>query len=256
MSAGQTVPGTDALEGEEALWRAFKTGGSQAAREKLFEMHAQLARGIASRHYRERTRGDLELADLYQHAFAGLLEALDRFDPGRQVPFRPFAAHRISGSILDGLAKTSEIREQISWRHRMRRERLRSLAERQNDDDGKLQPIEELAELALGLALGFILEDSGMMQDRDAERDPFRAANAAYESVAWNETVDQLRRELDRLPEREQTILRQHYEGGMDFDRLAALLSLSKGRVSQLHRAALTLLRKRLKERGHFRMIR
>jgi flagellar biosynthesis protein FlhA len=59
-----------------------------------------------------------------------------------------------------------------------------------------------------------------------------------------------------QMPEREQTILRQHYVNSISFDQLAALLAISKGRVSQLHRAALSLLRKRLREHGHFRMIR
>ena len=37
-------------------------------------------------------------------------------------------------------------------------------------------------------------------------------------------------------------------------EALAALLAISKGRVSQLHRAALLLLKKRMRERGHFRL--
>jgi len=50
--------------------------------------------------------------------------------------------------------------------------------------------------------------------------------------------------------------LQEHYIHGVAFEQLASLLDLSKGRVSQLHRAALLLLRKRLREHGHFRMVR
>ena len=238
---------------EEADWLAFKSQGSLEARERLFSLHADFARAIASRHHRERSRGDIEIAELHQYAYAGLLEALDRFDPGHGAPFRPFAAPRISGSIMDGIPHLSEVLEQVSWRRRVRRERLRSLADGGSQESS---PIEKLAELALGLALGFMLEGTGLFSAGDAEQAASAPAETAYDSLAWKEIVGQLRAELDCLPEREQAILRQHYLHGVSFDQLASLLAVSKARVSQLHRSALLLLRKRMRERGHFRMIR
>lgn len=238
---------------EPALWSAFKDAGSADARERLFALHSGFARSIARRHHREQSRGDIELAELYQFAYAGLLEAIDRFDPKQNTPFRPFAAHRISGSILDGIPRLSEVREQISWGRRMRRERLRSLSEGEAQDGASA--IERLAELALGLALGFMLEGTGLFCPDDEEQARPKS-DSAYDSLAWKEIVTHLQAEMEALPERERTILKQHYVNGLSFDRLAELLRISKGRVSQLHRAALMLLRKRMRDHGHFRMIR
>lgn len=238
--------------GEAELWRVMKEQGSSAARESLFTRHADFARNIARRHHREQSWGDIDVTDLYQHAYAGLLEALDRFDPALGTPFRAFAAHRISGSIRDGIARMSEMREQISWRRRIRRERIQSLSEGE-PGAAKSSAIEQLAELALGLALGFMLEGTGLYAEVDADSLP---AHSAYDSLAWKEALVHLHRELSSLPDREQTILREHYLNGVNFEQLAILLSVSKGRVSQLHRAALAVLRKRLREQGHFRMIR
>jgi RNA polymerase sigma factor for flagellar operon FliA len=236
------------------LWADFKSRGSKPARERLFLRFMTFARAIARRHYRERSWGDLELADMNQHAYTGLLEALDRFDPALGVPFRAFAAHRISGSIRDGIGRTNELREQLSWRRRVRRERLQSLSEQVPE---AAAPIEKLAEIAAGLALGFMLEGTHLFVEEDASAGRGSAiAATAYDSAVWSETVSRLHEELSALPERERTILRQHYAGGLNFDQLASLLSISKGRVSQLHRAALALLRKRLRERGHVRMLR
>jgi RNA polymerase sigma factor for flagellar operon FliA len=257
MRGGNSVevgPGVAATPEEAVLWRAFKQHGSRAARERLFSSYADFARSIARRHHRERSRGDIEVSELYQYAYAGLLEALDRFDPSLGVPFRPFAAHRISGSILDGIPRLSEVLEQVSWRYRVRRERLRSLAGDKPQDG--ISPVEQLAELALGLALGFMLEGTGLFNEGDAEDAASRPVETAYDSLAWKETLAQLKTELEALPEREAIILRRHYLDDVPFDQLAALLSISKPRVSQLHRAALLLLRKRMRERGHFRMIR
>ncbi len=242
MTIDQTWP--DALEsssqggGEAALWAAFKVDGSMAARQELFERHLQFAKKIARRR-RALSAADIELQDLYQLAFAGLLEALDGFDPSAGAPFRSYAAKRVSGSILDGIASMSELREQISFRNRVQRERARSLASGSSD---KASPMDALTELVVGLALGFMLEDAGLAA---SSRQP-EAQTTGYESLAWKETVRRLLSELSTLPQREQTIIRRHYLDGVSFERIAELLQLSKARVSQIHRSALVLLRKRL----------
>lgn len=251
---GRFATSADTLraDAETVLWRAFKDEDSVAAREQLFALHAPFARSLARRHYRERSFGDVDIADLRQLAYEGLLEALDRFDPLREVPFRGFAAHRIRGSILNGIARMNELREQLSWRHRLRRERTRSLM---TSDDAVAMSTSDtmaaLAELAVSLALGFMLEGTGMMTSAEGGRLPL---GTAYDSAAWKEISNRLLAELASLPEREQIILRRHYIEDVSFEHLARLLDLSKARVSQLHRSALAVLRRRMAARGHFRM--
>jgi RNA polymerase sigma factor for flagellar operon FliA len=129
---------------------------------------------------------------------------------------------------------------------------LRSLTEDQGDHAVSSTAVERLTELTMGLALGFMLEDTGLLI-REGDDAP---GKTAYESVAWQETVAQLRLELADLPEREQTILRQHYIDGVGFDELASLLKMTRSRISQLHRSALIVLRKRMRSRNHFRVVR
>ena len=115
---------THPLVGEDddiVLWRELHGSRSVKAREALFAQHLPFARSIALRHFRERARGELELTDFQQLACAGLLDALDRFDPERGIPFRGYAGRRISGSILSGIARMSEARDQASRRARTRR---------------------------------------------------------------------------------------------------------------------------------------
>lgn len=250
-SLSETLP-ADAEEA--ALWNAFRREGSLAARERLFSHYSAFARNIARRHYREQSGGDIELADLIQLAFAGLLEALDKYDPARGAPFRPFAAHRISGSIRDGIVKMSELREQIAWRRRVQRERLRSLAESDASKGSTSEATAAMADIAVGLALGFMLEGTGLFDPHETEHDVKSRDATAYDSLAWKEMVTLLQAAVDTLPEREQIILRRHYIDGVGFDQLAQLLHITKGRVSQLHRSALLLLKKRMRERGHFRL--
>ena len=50
------------------------------------------------------------------------------------------------------------------------------------------------------------------------------------------------------------TWVRHHYMDGMSFDQIGALLGVTKGRISQLHRAAINLLRSRMINRDDFKL--
>lgn len=220
----------------------------QDLREALFAEHIDFAKRLAARQRRRYGAADIELEDLFQLAAAGLLEAIDRFDPERGVPFRAYASRRITGSILNGLAKSNEMREQISFRNRVRSERLRSLSPTAQADPDAVDAITALADMAVGLALGFLMEAGGLVASADT---PDPRPNA-YDSLAWKELLRRLSAEVEALGERERLIIRGHYFQGLDFERLALLLGVSKGRVSQLHRTALVKLAKGMSSQPKF----
>lgn len=248
------TPVVSSADDEATLWAAFVTGKSSSARSRLFTLHAPFARRIAKRHFLGRKGGDIEYPDLCQLAYAGLLEAIDRFDPAKGAPFRGYAARRITGSVLDGVSKTSEMRQQASYRNRVRYERARSLMA----GDGAASEQAPLAEamrlfeeLTIGLALGFMLDGTGLYQ---SEEGPDLRETGAYESLAWGDSVRQLTDAVESLPEREQAVIRGHYLEDLDFAQVAALLGVGKARISQLHRSGIALLKKRLAAQPDFRL--
>ncbi len=219
-------------EVEASLWRRLRFEDEGDCRELLFDHHVALAKAIARREYRRWPRQGLERTDFEQMAMSGLLEAIDRFNPLLGAPFSAFAKHRIRGAIADGIAKSSESAAQYNYRRRLEQERLQSLSEELSA--APADPIADLAEVAVGLAIGLIAE---------------RAAAAAinpYESGAWRKVEDRLMAEVELLPKVQRSVMIQHYKHGMQFNDIAALLNLSKGRISQIHRAAITHLRNRL----------
>jgi len=239
-------------EEEAALWAAMGGPDREAARHRLFELHADFAHRLARRQFRLRTRGDVEFADLLQFAHAGLLEAIDRFELERGAKFRAYASHRILGSIADGIAQSTEVRSQLSARARARRERVRSLVPDEVDSLSAADALEALIELAMGVAVGVMLDGTALFVDEGVAPASARQPSA-FDSARWRELTDRLGREVAALPERERRILEYHYgERALAFDTIAGLLEISKGRVSQIHRAALVMLRKRLAQRGHF----
>lgn len=224
---------------EASLWRRLRFERELRCREQIFTRYRNLARALAHRHLRTRPRNGVEIGDMEQFAYEGLLQAIDRFDPLRGVPFGAFARRRISGCIADGAIRMSDADAQYGHRRRVERERARSL---HSASPAEADPLRALADLASGLAIGLMLEGTGTVAPADgADHRP-----NAYESLAWRQLQALLAREIARLPERESMIIRQHYENGVSFTHIAQLLGLSKGRVSQLHASALARLKARI----------
>ena len=71
-------------------------------REQLVLKHYPMARAIACRIY-QRLPKTIDLDDLISAGVTGLLEAIDRYDPERAVPFETYAKHRIHGAVVDTL---------------------------------------------------------------------------------------------------------------------------------------------------------
>lgn len=248
-AASATVLADAAMpEEERELWEACRAG-SPEARQALFSRFMPVARRIAWRFKRDHAATPVEIAELLQLASVGLLEAIDRFKPELGVPFRFYSTRRIAGAIAEGIGKLSEVNQQITTRRRMERERLRSIRERGEEPQSLDDKLKLIGEIAAELAVGIMLEDSVMyLAD---ERDP---AQDAYETLAWKQAMRHLLQTLDGLPERDRMIVRLHYLEGVPFEQIARLLDLSKGRISQLHKQAIALLRQRLSDMGKFRL--
>lgn len=223
---------------EASLWRRLRHGAEQACRIALFERYIGLARAVARGERRRRPAYGLDKPDFEQLAFSGLLEAIDRFDPLLGPPFAAYARPRIRGAISDGIAHSSEASAAYSARQRIEVDRLRSLASGKNDTEQNY--LQQLAELAYGLAIGLIAERSGRLDDAGARLDP-------YEGLAWRELTLNLSHEIARLAPAERSVIEQHYFNGVAFSEIARMMGLSKGRVSQLHRSALLRVREGLK---------
>lgn len=228
----------DPLRVEASLWRRLRFEDEAGCREALFNRYYIVAREIGRRLFRQRASRRIERGDFEQFAAEGLLQAIDRFDPLLGVPFCAYARRRISGQVTSGVASMSEVDAQLSHTRRVERERIRSLG-----TDASADAVQTLSEVVAGLAIGLMMVASGLVLETDAAD----SAPDALDSLAWRQMQRRLGDELARLPEAEATVVRQHYEHGLSFAQVAHLLGLSRGRISQLHRAALDRLRKRIR---------
>ena len=161
---------------------ALARAGDAAARDRLVLHYLPFARTLAAVHYRGRIHADAEFDDYLQLARLGLMESVDRYEPERGAQFKTYVAHRIRGALLNGLEKATEKSQQIAARKRLQAERLESVKSAALDaaashpsDEGRATVrgtaarsrqstlLAYLAEVGIGIALGVMLEDTGMV---------------------------------------------------------------------------------------------
>ncbi|HSV35322.1 MAG TPA: sigma-70 family RNA polymerase sigma factor [Ramlibacter sp.] len=241
-------PGAD----EASLWERWRKNADDQARALLLEMHLPYARVVAASYYRKRFHDEIEFDDYLQLASLGLIEALGRFDPSGGAQFRTFAARRMHGSILDGLAHLTEKQQQIAARQRMEVQRqeavrdaaleLASAAHAGKTGRPQDQLLHYVAEAGLAFALAWILDGTGMVRAVEgAESLPF------YRSNELRELRQRIIDLVNGLPAQEKRVIQGHYFHEHTFEDVAGMLGVSRSRVSQLHRLALGRLRETLR---------
>src|ERR671919_496463 len=84
------------------LWRRCKVDGDERARERLVVAYSPLVKYVAGR-MASSLPSHVEESDLISYGLLGLIGAIERFDPEREIKFETFAVSRIKGSIIDEL---------------------------------------------------------------------------------------------------------------------------------------------------------
>lgn len=237
---------------ERELWARFRASGDPVLRQQLIAHHLDYARIVAATYYARRTHNEIEFDEYHQLASLALVESIDRYDPDKGAQFRTFASRRMHGAILDGIERLTEKQQQIAVRQRLRKERLESVVThaRTADDAARAEDpahpehlFRYLAEIGIGIALGCLLEDTGMVATDEGVA---TSASLAYQRLEVKQLRQRLHELVRDLPAQEHTVITSHYLHEHSFEEIAARLELTKSRISQIHRRGLQLLRDRL----------
>jgi len=222
-----------------ADWFAFRRDADMNARARIIEGFLPFARMLAAKLFAKRTYAELEYQDYLQYATIGLVESVDRFDPNCGVKFETFSSPRITGAILNGIETLGEKQQQVSARKRALAPRVNSIKAGVSMDYKSPEALfSRLAEVAIGLAIGFVLEDSGMYQ---ADIEPAYPDNT-YQRIELRQLQKRIVSLVNLLPRNERSVITYHYLQHLPFGEIAAILGVTKGRVSQIHKEALQKL--------------
>jgi len=203
---------------DSALLWAQCRGGDAAARCALIERYsplaARVARGMNVPVGAVAGRDDLESA-----ARIGLIDAVDRFQPERGVPFEGYATVRIRGAVLDEVRRVDELG---------RADRRRQRRAAAQGEEGTYLGTVSLDELIDGGYRG------GAAQDEVAER-------YDAEDLLWR-----VRSAMACLPKRQHEVLERYYGDALTLREAGLRMGISEARACQLHGRAIQNLRREL----------
>src|SRR3954449_10847302 len=127
------------------LWRRYKANGDPHARERLVVAYSPLVKYVSGR-MASGLPAHVEESDLISYGLVGLINAIERFDLGREVKFETYAITRIKGAIIDELRS-------LDWVPRSVRQRARDIERANAKLEHRLQraPTDEEMAAELGL---------------------------------------------------------------------------------------------------------
>ncbi|HEX2678336.1 MAG TPA: sigma-70 family RNA polymerase sigma factor [Polyangiales bacterium] len=209
--------------------------------EQFVREYDGFVRGVAT-HTRAQLALDTPIEDLVAFGFQGLLDARRRFDSSKGVPFRSFAYYRVRGAMLDGVRAMARLPRRAYARLRAA-EAVDQLGEATAESLAGQRPSPEFALRAVDAVLGRVAAAYTVAVTAE---DSEAGAGSPEEALLREERLRHMHGALERLPEREQRMIRGHYFEGRRFDDVAAELGISKSWASRVHAHALDLLRKAL----------
>src|SRR5256885_9310227 len=249
-----------AREDMQSLWLEYRRSADPGLRDRLILTYAPLVKYVAGR-VGSGLPAHVDEGDLVQYGLLGLISAIERYDPERDVKFETYAIARIKGSIIDELRA-------MDWVPRSVRSRARDIERAIAELESKLgrAPTDEEISGKLGLsedelngALTEISRSSIAALDElwtvsasggdqvalidtiedESEPDPQGA-------LAETEMKEAVADAIARLPEREKLVITLYYYEELTLREIGQVLGVTESRVSQLHTKPILRLQQRL----------
>ena len=244
-STGELAKRATLSETELERIQRYKASGDRNLRDRILQDAKGIAVGLAQRF---RDRG-VELDDLIQVAQIGLLQALDRFDPERGVPFITFATPTVLGELRKHFRTAWSVHMPRSLQEAS--QRLGPAVSELHHELGRSPTMNEIA-LRIGVTQEQVIE---AMEATSAYRarsldapapgavgsalhSTMAAADsdAPFDEIDARETVARL---LPILSERMREIVRLRFFEGLSQGEIAETIGISQMHVSRLLRSAL-----------------
>ncbi len=237
---------------KEMLWQQYQEKPSPELREQIIIEYAPLVRLVAGR-MSMYLGYNVEYDDLVSYGVFGLIDAIDKFDLGKDVKFETYASLRIRGSILDQIRKMDWIPRTVRQKQRRIDEAIKKI----EMETGKNATDEQIAkELGVSdleftewqsqlkvtnvVSLNEFVEQ-GLEPAMDARR------NSQFiqpeDAVAEEELKIMLEDAMDSLTEREKKVILLYYYEELTLKEISKVLEVSESRVSQLHTKALSKMK-------------
>jgi RNA polymerase sigma factor for flagellar operon FliA len=252
-----TAPGTYTEKG-----RISWTGLTMEEKSQYVEQYAPLIKYLADR-LAARLPDHINRDDLVSAGVLGLIDAVDKFDPGRAIMFKTYAEFRVKGAMLDELRSLDwvprSIRKKASQMDRLWQRLEGELGRPPTDEEAAealevsvpeyLKMLDEVRTInILDLDAFKAVDKTGARESRDIY-DILADENAldALTALSQSEMRDVLGRAIEDLAEKERLVITLYYHEELTMKEIGLALGYTESRISQLHTKSLLRLRTKLR---------
>ncbi len=244
------------------LWLQYKATSDPHLRQRLILQYAPLVKYVVGR-MAIGLPNILDSDDIISHATIGLIDAIERFDPGRGLKFESYAIARIRGSVIDVVRRLGTYPRGTRRKMKEIEAAIAALQER----NGRTPSDEQVAEY-LGISIetygknlvessvsvipldGALRasEDEGFLSLSDVVEDTKSPSPIA--EAEKSEMRSALLEALRELSERDRQLISLYYHEELTLKEIGQVLEISESRVCQLHARAIMKLRRALVKAG------
>jgi len=254
---------TGSLTMEALLAEAQLEGGPipQDLKEQVVLEHEPLIRYIVNR-LAVRLPNHIDLDDLYSTGAIGLMDAIEKFDPGKGCKFKTYAEFRIKGAVLDQLRSLDWVPRSVRQKGRKLdaayvevEQRLgRSASEEEVADSLGLEidKFHTMVNQVRGISLVNLEEVRGANADGDqagtfADVVEDVTAENPFASLKSMETKHVISDTINSLPEKERLVVSLYYYEDLNMKEIGNILGITESRVCQIHTKATSRLQGKLR---------
>ncbi|MBE6014547.1 MAG: FliA/WhiG family RNA polymerase sigma factor [Lachnospiraceae bacterium] len=240
---------------KKALWEKYSKTRAADIREKLIIEYVPLVKVVAGR-LSMYLGHNVEYDDLVGYGVFGLIDAIDKFEVGKEVRFETYASLRIRGAILDQIRKMDWIPRTL----RQKQKNIEAAIKEVESMTGKSATDEEIAD-QLQISVDELNDWQNQMKAMnvislneyvDTVGEPVMDAsrNSHFEQphnvVEKEELKKMLMESLSALTEKEKKVILLYYYEELTLKEISNVMEVSESRVSQLHTKALQKMKKKM----------
>jgi RNA polymerase sigma factor FliA len=241
------------------LWYDYRESRDQSVRDRLILTYAPLVKFVAGR-VGASLPSHVDEQDLVSYGLLGLIGAIERYDPDREIKFETFAMARIRGAIIDELRSLDWVPRSVRTRARQIERAIAAL-----EKELMRAPTDDEIATKLGVTKDE-LEDSLTEISRSsvAALDELWSPSGGGDQIALIDTIEDeagadpelsleqsevkeaLAEAIAGLPEREKLVVTLYYYEELTLREIGEVLGVTESRVSQLHTKAILRLKAHL----------
>ncbi len=230
-------------------------------RGKIINEFAPLIKYIASR-IAIRLPPHIDLNDLINAGVIGLIDAIEKFDAGKQIKFKTYAEFRIRGAILDELRSMDWVPRSVRQKARKVEDayaRLEySLGRPASDDEVAKEMnvdmdtfhrlLSDTASVSL-LSLDDLGEDDSDLSKRNLLEFIIQDdKDWPSHKIRYAEVSTMVAKAIQSLPEKERMVISLYYYDELTMKEIGHVLKFTESRVSQIHTKAILRLRSKMQK--------